>query len=209
MPLEIHRSKPIIGPDQEFFSTAPQVNPYAPRPKCSRPRSLERGGTAPLVNFRFQHDVESLWWVALWILLYRVGGVEALKLTARIFTNTDTPSKARENFFTEKGDGLKDYIHEELKPLIHPILDIRATLYNSYNNKEKSENIMDPTQYRQIYVDVWARLSELIQDAVNIEGVSFQDPKRAEQNTKKRPHSKLEPGDDDEYTPHIPRIKRK
>lgn len=44
-------------------------------------------------SFLFQHDMEPLWWVALWILLYRVKHPAALKVAKVVFTYGKVPTQ--------------------------------------------------------------------------------------------------------------------
>jgi len=126
----------------------------------------------------------------------------------KIFTYDAFPSQTREALFSKYGiDGLTGYIHEELKLLTDPLLDIRNTLMKSYLSKEKTENLLNHEEYADIYLDVWVQLAALIQQAVNIKGVSFQnpdpagEPKPTEETTKKRPRSNSQPKNDDDYKP--------
>ncbi len=173
------------------------------------------------VKFRFQHDLESLWWVALWILLYRVGGIAALVLAREIFTHGKIPSEERVAFFESRDDDLTGIIREELKPLVAVILDIRGIIGDSYLDIEKTQNFMKPSTYSDIYRDVWPAFVTLASMAIAIGGVDFQDqPSSLESSTdeetqkrslspskstgaptNKRLRPKSRPGDDEDYRP--------
>lgn len=183
-----NRKRPVVKRRHDPF--APPSPPPINRERVERNRPMK---------FRFQHDLESLWWVALWILLYRVGGDKALKLVGDIFQRGDTPSMERTKFFTEYKDGLSDYIHDDLKFLASSVLDIRDALIDSYTDEEKTRNLLAHKEYTTIYNAVWVGFSKLIGEALSVQGVRFQNPQK-----KKRTHSESGLGDDD-HKPHIPR----
>lgn len=122
MPLEIHRSRIILKPrlltrslaknkEGNFRTSQPFIPPVKAHQKTPSPK------------FRFQHDLESLWWILVWVLLYRVGG-------EKIFTYNDTPSEARTAFSTQDVGTLVDYIHENLKFLVPVIIGLREVPMN-------------------------------------------------------------------------------
>jgi hypothetical protein len=204
MPWEIHSSR-RVPPTQNrkrhmINERNQQDDPFA-RSTASRTIRHQRGIIRRPIKFRFQHDLESLWWVAVWILLYRVGGNKALQLAGKIFTHTNTPSEERTAFFIEDDDGLFAYIHEHLKFLTSTVFDVRDALIDSYTDEQKTTNLLVHEEYTTIYNQVWSGFSALIGDAIRVEGVIFQNPK----NTKKRPRSESEPGDGGDHAPHITR----
>lgn len=123
MPLEIHRLRINFKPrpytrslaknkEGNFRTSQPFIPPVKAHQKTPSPK------------FRFQHDLESLWWILVWILLYRVGGETAHTLMKKIFTYNDTPSEARTAFSTQDVGTLVDYIHENLKFLVPVIIGL-------------------------------------------------------------------------------------
>ncbi len=186
MPVEIHKAKSLYIPPERLSKIKVKggINPFGPA-LFQPDDSFQKEETGPL-HFRFQHDLESLWWVVLWIILYRIGGGNALQLAWQIFTCSARPSGARVDFFTSTADDLTEYIHEDLKPLVPHVLSIRAILRLSYQDKEKTERLMDHKEYHDIYEQMWNRLALLIQEVVyinKVKYVSFQNPKPSQKQT--------------------------
>ncbi|KAF9443849.1 hypothetical protein P691DRAFT_712676, partial [Macrolepiota fuliginosa MF-IS2] len=140
MAVEIHSSRLIYVPPQE------------------ETRSLLVGSStsapdAPLLHFCFQHDLESLWWVIIWIFLCRVKTSDASKLADDVFTSDYTPTRKRVDFLV--GSTLKHrlpgVVNPHLVSLVGELNYIRAVLCNSYTDKEMFGNRSKPVQYATIY----------------------------------------------------------
>lgn len=221
MPVEVHRSRPYYIASEHRPKNEDEFDPFAPEvPAVSFTKREKEPLTTP-VKFRFQHDLESLWWVTLWILLYRVGGDAALKLEEKIYTYSNIPSDERVGFFESRGDNLTGHIREELNPLVSTILDIRGIIGDSYQDKEKSENFKNHKSYHDIYKGVWISFGILVQGVMGIKDVDFQKlapstkPRGEAPNKRLRSPSrstgattkKSKPNDDEDYMPKkvIPR----
>jgi len=96
MPLEIHRGRryalsPANSPfqsTQERKQNAVNALLHPPDPRIA------------ILRYKYNHDQESLMWVALYIVLGRVDLEEAQKFCSNMFTNSLYPSRDREDFFT-------------------------------------------------------------------------------------------------------------
>ena len=77
----------------------------------------------PVVILRYNHyhDLESLMWVALWIVFGRVNWEAAKKIWPKIFMNSASPSDMRREFFITLGSPSRasfiDAFHPELLPV--------------------------------------------------------------------------------------------
>ncbi len=224
MPWEIHSSTPLYVPPEDPKKHDKNVDIFTST-TTSTPTVRNKAPGACHVKFRFQHDLESLWWVALWILICRVGGDTALELGKQIFTSSDIPSKDRTGFFRSADDDLTEIIHRGLRETVPAVLDIRGFIRNSYLDPAKFETLENFEPYHDIYDDVWAAFVSLIREIREVKGVDFQDPppsppptgevakKRSRSPSKsmgaaKKQRSRSKPNDDKDYMPTLCRKKR-
>ncbi|KAF9446809.1 hypothetical protein P691DRAFT_776599 [Macrolepiota fuliginosa MF-IS2] len=174
MPIEIHRSEQLyrrpvaqtVQPDYSCmdnpFSLVPDsqspVTPSEPPPDAKK--------FTP--QFRFQHDLESLWWIIIWILLHRTVSLNANKVTGNIFTSTYTPDRDRIDFFCTE-DIFKSELHKAipsgLTGSINNLNAIRVELYNSYTSTEMFHQADDPGVYIGIYMLMWWALGPVVRIA--------------------------------------------
>ncbi len=178
MPVEVHRSRRFYRSPEQLSEYDEEFDPLTSNPPTTSPTTREEEPLVSPVKFRFQHDLESLWWVALWILLCCVGGAAARILEEKIYTYSNTPSNERVTFFVSRGNSLSSHLREELRPLVSTILDIRGLIRGSYEDKEKSEKYLDHETYRSIYKQVWGPFGVLFQRVKEIKGVDFQSKAR-------------------------------
>ncbi|KAF7776855.1 hypothetical protein Agabi119p4_5248 [Agaricus bisporus var. burnettii] len=178
---------PLRGPDvaqNVFKNTGPLFKGKSPR-------------------YRFQHDLESLWWVALWILIYRVVHPAGQGISGLIFTHTSAPSLARRHMFEGKrvGETLEQNLHPSLSiPDIQtPMEAIQRLLIDSY----QGEDVLEPRALHIIYSTFFRFLAILIGAARFAKGVELRSDVVVESN--KRPLSEAAAAskdrDSDEYEP--------
>lgn len=176
MPYEIHSSVPIHVPKSMLVSSMESVEPF-PEPgdktEAERPPPNNRRAKRPW-KFRFQHDLESLWWVMLWIVLYRVGGAKGLVLAKMIFIYSRTPSPSRITFFLTQKPSLNDHINHKLQKLSPYFIEIQNVFLNFDTSSETTDNPFRHADYARIYGGVWAPLTHLVRLAYQTKGVSFQ-----------------------------------
>ncbi|KAF9441182.1 hypothetical protein P691DRAFT_739850 [Macrolepiota fuliginosa MF-IS2] len=159
MPVEVHDSRPLRAspPLSLEHSAAGSATPLDTPPEDKRP---------PLrVLFRFQHDLESLWWIIVWILLCRVKGGPETPLPDTIFAPTYTPTHGRIEFFMLETFKLeiRGAIHPRLHGSIDSLNNIRAALYNFCVSEETFYKADDPVVYIGVYNEVWKCLVYLVQ----------------------------------------------
>jgi hypothetical protein len=167
MPLEIHKGSFLFSKSlsNELDVSSMALNEdIVPHPNI----------TSPSLRYNFAHDLESLWWIMVWIIIVRIKG--AAWLYEMIFTVLDSPHPHRESFFL-KGDLLP----RRLRSLIHNTLcDCKAhtflaiynhSLYKFYESGERQ----NASNYQNIYRTVWGAMEYFIQkiSGVNME---LEDP---------------------------------
>ncbi|KAF7775873.1 hypothetical protein Agabi119p4_4266 [Agaricus bisporus var. burnettii] len=168
MPLEIHRGKPFYrkrGPYKASISSMHGVWNRYPQ---------GRTHASPSVRYNFAHDLESLWWIIVWIVLKRVKGVPWLNKL--IFTVFDFPHPDRVDFFM-----MDDLLEAHLQYLIVDTLcecktHIFLTIYNhslcEFYEKGKRQ---EATSYQSIYDDVWEAMVIFIANMSNMH-MELEDP---------------------------------
>ncbi|KAF9446799.1 hypothetical protein P691DRAFT_707861 [Macrolepiota fuliginosa MF-IS2] len=176
MAVEVHDSRSLLFlPQEKFLSINPTPNPFrsgARRPSRMAPGTLPVTPSPPTVpqlqvQARFQHDLESLWWIILWILLCRIKDPDTSAFTQTIFTFDHMPTRERLGLFTLPTftSTLEGFIHPELRPSVTYLNNIRTTLYNSYINRQKFEERFDPRSYADIYHsvcdDLWCLIDQV------------------------------------------------
>jgi len=165
----------------------------------SPPPSLSR---SPHPRDRPQHGVESLWWVKLYLLAYRVDYPAGDEFPDLVFMNTSLPSVTRRQLFEYPGQvqrDLESYLHPGLQHHSIPGLmqKIRNILYASYLGKEA-----DGHKYMgKLYCRVFRSLDKLVNIIkTEVEGVEFHSidfvkvPRKREIG-----EASSKPQDDDEY----------
>ncbi|EKM75056.1 hypothetical protein AGABI1DRAFT_95165 [Agaricus bisporus var. burnettii JB137-S8] len=158
-------------------------------------------------KYRFQHDLESLWWVALYVLIYRVDYPPGKELSKKVFTRSRVPTGARQELFV-----VRKVVHWTLARYLHPALKhesivrsmnaIPAVLFKSYFMDEP----VDPKALGELYHDVFRYLALIVSTIKNnVQDFTFHSNLTIK--SKKRVHSKTSPKDrdSDEYEGHEPR----
>lgn len=184
------------------------------QPALNRNPELQIVLTPP--KFRFSHDLESLWWIALWILIYRVAYPEARALAKDVYTHDFRPTDKRKHLFKMGNCSgfLRNCIRPDLADCALPLAEFRNALYESYQDKSNVDNMLNPTSYVKTYCDTWTCLCswmDVITTVVSANGnivlEDMDDGKpqspQPEHRQNKRPHTWEE--DEDEF---LPRTKR-
>ena len=115
MPLEIHLGRKFTSYANTQLWTDEEFEKYERGDFFS---SLEL--PEAILRYTFNHDQESLMWVALWIVYGLVDWNQAKKIWPKIFTNIRRPTQEREDFFRQahflvKGEFLEVF-HPQLRP---------------------------------------------------------------------------------------------
>jgi hypothetical protein len=206
MPLEIHMGKAYkvahATPKPDWLPKV-KVDPFGVQRPIVK-TMLSRVDVTPLppqLKYHFQHDLESLWWVALYILIHRILHPPGKVLSAKVFTSTSLPSLARQQLFEHQGATmreLKQFLHPALQHelIMVPMNDIPSILYKSYFMDEP----IDPEILGKLYHDVFHDLALVVVTIrTEVENVRFHTTRSV--HAKKRTHPKTlpKPEDDDEY----------
>jgi len=113
------------------YISTPEVNLGPERRDRFGENTVSNVGTAryPVIH-NFQHDLESLFWVMLWIVTARVGHKQSFAFSQKIFHTSLTLHRSRLNAFTETIlDELKACLHPDLKCLAQDLNELRAALH--------------------------------------------------------------------------------
>lgn len=90
-------------------------------------------GVVGVRQHTYQHDLESLWWLLLWIILTRIGYQKSRDAALNIFQETRTPTAERRIVIT-KGftPSLFDCFHPDTNVLREEMVDLRESIYSYY-----------------------------------------------------------------------------
>jgi hypothetical protein len=105
----------------------------------------------PLV-FNFQHDVESLWWVALWVVTYGTDYYEdTRRFVSAVFCNQLQPSSERTGLLTGPEKQPNSVFSDQLMDVGTDLFGICAYLRNQYISRETDNKLFDITTYSHCY----------------------------------------------------------
>ncbi|KAF5364010.1 hypothetical protein D9756_001069 [Leucocoprinus leucothites] len=177
MPWEVHSGQPLRDLQAPLFPPGSRAGkPFGPFvlpnniPKCWPP------------FYRFDYDLESIWWVILWTLLFRVPYKPARDLSERVFTYSTKPSDDKTSIFKIQGHpSINEAMHPALKMLVSPIQWLHALLWGSYAQAPEGIN-----GYLQIYNNFWTILEQVPGLVNKIVDFEFSDPDSPVQTGEKR-----------------------
>ncbi|EKM82149.1 hypothetical protein AGABI1DRAFT_105479 [Agaricus bisporus var. burnettii JB137-S8] len=168
IPIEIHRGQTL------YFDLPPATLDIFSMNSIWKNNQRRPEPTSPSVRYNFAHDMESLWWIIVWIVFRRIKG--APFLYQMIFAVLDFPHPDRETFF-KKGNALQAY----LEPLIHNSLCERhahtfLAIYNHsllefYSKGERQK----ATSYQSIYRVVWEVMEIFVRNMSDV-SMELEDP---------------------------------
>ncbi|KAF5334126.1 hypothetical protein D9611_014904 [Ephemerocybe angulata] len=100
----------------------------------------------PVVH-TFFHDLESLWWLILWLITSRIG-CDASKIAARdLFQSSSTHSESRRKVLIQGiNRNVVLSLHDDVKPIAARLDPLRIQLYLDYN-RNSPEMRLEPKNY--------------------------------------------------------------
>jgi len=125
MPWEVHRGERYV---RHSAVPLPQLLKKSKQPRANtnlRPSNPP----LPILRYKCNHDLESLMWVALYVVFRLVAWPAAQELWPKIFTNTPRPSEKRERFFTTPYVPVDSY-HPQLSGFPDAFEAIRDSLWS-------------------------------------------------------------------------------
>jgi hypothetical protein len=144
---------------------------------------------SPMLRYNFAHDLESLWWVMVWIIIVCIkDGWMSFSL---IFAVLGVPSEERRDLFLEDDSLL--LIH--LTRMTHQVLrDCNAPIFLTVYNEQlctfyEQGNRQDISSYQGVYKDVWLAMETFIPKVSDV-SMKLEDP-----HLRPRPSPQSFPGD--------------
>ncbi|KAG2018753.1 other/FunK1 protein kinase [Coprinopsis cinerea AmutBmut pab1-1] len=99
------------------------------------------------VTHNYEHDLESIWWLVLWLITMRVDHEPSYTAADDIFTGTVPPSAERITaFIGGLPRELKESLHPDLQSLFHPLESFRQRLVAGYEDRHP-DNLYHPQHY--------------------------------------------------------------
>ncbi|EAU89819.2 other/FunK1 protein kinase [Coprinopsis cinerea okayama7 len=142
MACEIHTSKYLLPPP-----TLERIPPGGKVPVVPRPKG-------PVV-YHYQHDLESLWWIVLWIVTMRVRQNLPRRFGEAMFLSEAGMRNglARTTLFSEciaDDDMFLESLPPSLESLAVPLENLRYDLYAAYTSRNQEDRINDIGTYSYI-----------------------------------------------------------
>ncbi|TFK28327.1 hypothetical protein FA15DRAFT_716748 [Coprinopsis marcescibilis] len=105
------------------------------------------------IKHNWQHDLESLWWILLYLITARIPHQPSRDWALQVFRNSHRLSRTREQVFT-----LKIYttlspsrVHEPLRPVMKYLEYLRDKMCEYYLRREREGQLDDPATYSGAY----------------------------------------------------------
>ncbi|TRM55267.1 hypothetical protein BD626DRAFT_588952 [Schizophyllum amplum] len=124
----------------------------------------ERAATPQLVRHNFQHDLESFFWILVWLILTHIPNQASRSVANTLFQHHSTALQERENFLTREDDFLHSLaclrLDADLPRGLHkPLGIIRQELYYFYMHRELRHT--DMGTYAPVYLSIRSALTRL------------------------------------------------
>jgi len=113
-------------------------------------KNTSKGG----VQFNFQHDLESVWWLLLWIVTRGVEHSDSHQFARRVFSNQTRPSQDRTQMFMhpiQLSDALTKQLHSSVQKMARPFVVALDLHHVSYTNRLKDNQIDNVASYSTIH----------------------------------------------------------
>ncbi|TFK28321.1 hypothetical protein FA15DRAFT_691960 [Coprinopsis marcescibilis] len=178
--------------------------------------------TAVLIKHSFQHDLESIWWIVLWLITMRVDHAISRDYAKDIFQNVLVPSQDRHTALKRNiSTPLSRILHQDLSNFVQPMESIRKFFISIYKKRVRVGEQMDKSSYGIAHAHMWNQLNKLKETAdvwgetivyvprkapavveIASDGSSGDDGSEdATPETPTRSHAKRPRRDEDEYVP--------
>ncbi|KAF9441705.1 hypothetical protein P691DRAFT_765988 [Macrolepiota fuliginosa MF-IS2] len=105
----------------------------------------------------FQHDLESIFWIALWIILARVNYKSSQAYAKLIYVNEIRATPERINILgpdTYLRDTLPQNLHPSLKYFTPALASLAATLFEAYLARDQENKVLEIDAYASVYPSV-------------------------------------------------------
>ncbi|RXW20599.1 hypothetical protein EST38_g5253 [Candolleomyces aberdarensis] len=119
------------------------------------------------LQHNFQHDLESVFWIALWIITARIDHTPSIKHAKLIFTsnaNLSVSPHRQRAFFGDISKTLCKCLVEPLRPLARALERVRNDLYISAFCRGDKLAWQDETSYSLIHAKMAVRFAFLLKD---------------------------------------------
>ena len=138
----------------EILDTAYLFNTTA-KVKNSFKRTYENESPeTPAVIHNFQHDLEPVWWLVLWLVTDNVVDSPSKEFARLVFQNCMIPSREQRNAFVSNGwlkSCLNDVLKDSLSAFIGDLEELRSQLYSHCIERTMNGKLDDPCSYVKIY----------------------------------------------------------
>ncbi|KAF9540041.1 hypothetical protein CPC08DRAFT_731033, partial [Agrocybe pediades] len=168
MPIEVHTSRCIFLPaemknsqlqgSQDTAQAGSESDEAAEKKQLAlyksqkewQPAGDEYGKVHVIHNF--QHDLETLWWLILYVLMALTNHPPSIAYSEKIFQNTTSPPPHRiDAFYHSIRKTLEEVLIESAQPLTGIMEDMRMRLVDQYVKRERKGRTNQPQSYDFIH----------------------------------------------------------
>ena len=168
MPWEVHACQRLIKPAPYDKNSRPSLQERL----LTRSSKMKRVEEQRLPFYRYDYDLESLWWILLWTCLFYVPYPPAQEFGVLIFTDASEPSFQRTMVMrTPENQRIAFSIPPQLEELVPFIHDLHATLYLNYASVST-----DDYGCLKIHEQFWSALCSMIDTVGTMDDIRFFDP---------------------------------
>ena len=166
MPWEVHARRRLIKPAPYDRSSMPTIAEFV-RASSSRKDEDVEEQWPPF--YRFEYDLESLWWILLWACLFRIPYRPAQDFGAQVFTYTLVPSQERTDVMeTLHSMKIQRSLPPQLKGLVPFIHALHAWLHYSYASAPPDDVDGYLTEIHQSFWDILCEVQKCVDEIGDI-----------------------------------------
>ena len=171
MPWEVHARRRLIKSAPYGENSMPTIAEFVRASSSDEDEDVEEQWPP---FYRYDYDLESLWWILLWACLFCVSHPPAQDFGARIFTYTSVPSQERtEVMETLRSKKIQRYLPPQLKRLVPFIHALHAWLHRSYASTPNDVN----GYLEKIHRKFWSALKQMRQCVEGMSDITLSDPR--------------------------------
>ncbi|KAF8636189.1 hypothetical protein AX17_003677 [Amanita inopinata Kibby_2008] len=115
---------------------------------------LNRITGSPPIQYNFQHDLESLWWILLWTVTRGIDHEPSRTFASETFCNTLKAPATRVKVFRDSKylmDRLERFLHLSVQDFIPSLVIALTNLRTAYYIREMNEELYDIGSYSEAY----------------------------------------------------------
>ncbi|KAG2018747.1 other/FunK1 protein kinase [Coprinopsis cinerea AmutBmut pab1-1] len=149
MAHEILTSSSLSGFYHQNLAVPKRTSRRAARNTARRGGAVESRPVVIIIH-NYQHDLESLWWMVLWLVTMRTNYQKSFDAVRPIFSGSNPASEERKDCFTQGiAKEISDKFHPSTENFVSSLETLRRVLLNGYKSRHP-EDLCNPEQYSDV-----------------------------------------------------------